>query len=142
MPVLQSGLPDIVGDDEDLARFLASSRWFSSNGPKGVAFLPTEERETSVLETSVYRHGGYPRDELWAIFHEHVRLPRFHGAAIVKARDVRAEILDIVAHEPPPRHAAIRGWPTDNDPAVQKAQQKLRAAQIASKATLLLVDQH
>lgn len=135
MPVLPSGLPEIIGDDEDLARFLPTSRWFSSNGPKGVAFLPTER------ETSVFRHGDHPRDELWALFTEHVRGPRLHGAAIVKARDVRAEKLDIIAGEPPPRHAAIRGWPVDSDPAVQKAQQKIRAAQIASKATLLLADQ-
>ena len=61
-----------------------------------------------------------------------------HGAAIVKAHDVRAAQLDVIAAEPPPRHAAIGGWPwLDDDPELQKAQQKERAALVASKAVLL-----
>jgi hypothetical protein len=135
MVILPSGLPDIVGDDEDLARFLPSSKWYKSKMAKPVAFLPTSDRETSV-----FRHGDQPRDELWSLFT--VREPfRLHGAAIVKASDVRAIELDVIADEPPPRHAAIIGWPLDNDPALQKAQQIARAALIASKATLLLADQ-
>ena len=44
----------------------------------------------------------------------------------------------MIADEPPARHAAIRGWPwLDDDPELQKAQQKERALLVASKAVLL-----
>jgi hypothetical protein len=130
--MLASGLPDIVADNEDLARFLTSSRLFNAQMPKPAAFLPS----ASDRETSVFRHGSEPRDELWAIGDEHVGRT-IHGAAIVKAYDVKAALLDVLASEPPPRHAVLVGWPwLDDDPELQKAQQKERAAQIASKAEL------
>ncbi len=45
----------------------------------------------------------------------------------------------MIADEPPQRHAAIVGWPwLDDDPMEQKALQKERAVQIASKAALVL----
>jgi hypothetical protein len=90
-------------------------------------------------ETSVFRHGGEPRAALWALGNQHVAGDRtIHGVAIVKAQDVRAAQLDVIAQEPPPRHAAIRGWPwLDDDADLQKAQQKERAALVASKALLL-----
>lgn len=63
---------------------------------------------------------------------------RLYGAAIVKARDVRAALLQVSAAEPPPRHAALRGWPwLDDDPELQKAQQKERAVLVSSKAGLV-----
>jgi uncharacterized protein YodC (DUF2158 family) len=130
--MLPSGLPDIVSDEEALARFLVSSRWYNAKGPKHEAFLPYPE------ETSVFRHSGDPPDELWSLFTDHVRRPStLHGAAIVMARDVRSAKLEVIASEPPPKHAAIRGWPIASDPALQKAQQKERALLVASKATVL-----
>ena len=120
--MLASGLPDIVSDDEDLARFLTSSSQFNAYMAKPAAFLPS----TNDRETSVFRHGSEPRDALWAIGNEHAARNRtLHGAAIVKARDVRAVLLEVIAEEPPPRHAAIRGWPwLDDDLELQRAQQK------------------
>jgi hypothetical protein len=130
--MLASGLPEIVADAEDLARFLTSSNQFSTQMVKPAAFLPSVRDR----ETSVFRHGGEPPQALWAIGDGY--LPKFHGAAIVKARDVRATLLDVIADEPPQRHGAIVGWPwLDNDPMEQKAQQKERALQIASKAAFL-----
>jgi hypothetical protein len=133
--MLASGLPDLVADDEDLARFLTSSRQFNAQMAKPPAFLPS----TSDRETSVFRHGSDPRAALWALGNEHAAGNRtLHGAAIVKAGDVRAALLEVIADEPPPRHAAIRGWPwLDDDPELQKARQKERAVQVASKAVLL-----
>lgn len=133
--MLASGLPDIIADDEDLARFLTSSNHFNRQMAKPAAFMPSVRSR----ETSVFRHGEEPRDTLWAIGSEHVTGDRtLHGAAIVKARDVRAARLDVLAEEPPPRHAAIKGWPwLDEDPEHQKAQQKELALLIASKAALL-----
>ena len=133
--MLGSGLPDLVQDNEDLARFLTSSSQFNAQMAKPAAFLPS----TSDRETSVFRHGSEPRAALWTIGDEHVAGNRtLRGAAIVRARDVRAALLDVIADEPPPRHAAIRGWPwLDDNVELQKAQQKERAALVASKAMLL-----
>jgi hypothetical protein len=132
--MLASGLPDIVADDEDLARFLTFSNQFNTIMVKPSAFLPWPRDR----ETSVFRHGSEPRDALWAIFAQDVTRTRtLHGAAIVKASDVKSAQLEVIAGEPPPRHAAITGWPTDNDPELQKAKQKESAALVASKAILL-----
>jgi hypothetical protein len=132
--MLASGLPDNVADNEDLARFLSSSSHFNAQMAKPAAFMPSAKGR----ETSAFRHGSEPGDALWAIGDEHMAGRTIYGAAIVKARDVRVALLDVIASEPPPRHAAIVGWPwLDDDPERQKAQQKERAALIASKAELL-----
>jgi hypothetical protein len=133
--MLASGLPEIVADEEDLARFLTSSSYFNAKMVKLAAFLPSARDH----ETSVFRHGSEPRETLWALGLEHAAAGRtLHGAAIVKTRDVRAALLEATADEPPPRHAVIRGWPyLDNDPELHKARQKERANLIASKAVLL-----
>jgi hypothetical protein len=133
--MLASGLPDIVADDEDLARFLTSSSQFNAQMAKPASFLPSP----SDRETSVFRHGSEPLEEFWAIGDEHAARNRtLHGVAIVNARDVRVALLDVIADEPPPRHAVITCWPwLDNDPELQKALQKQRAISVASKAVLL-----
>ena len=135
MKVLSSGLPEVVGDNEDLARFLTSSSYFSSIAIKPAAFLPNPKDG----ETSVFRHGGEPVDALWRIGEEHVAGERtVHGAAIFKARSARAANLDVKAQEPPPRHANITAWPLlPDDPALQKARQKERAMLIAGNSTLV-----
>jgi hypothetical protein len=133
--MLASGLPDLVGDDEELARFLPSKSQFNAQMVKPAAFLPSANDH----QTSVFRYGSEPRAALWALGDEHAAGNRtIHGAAIVAARDVRAALLDVLADEPPPRHAVISGWPwLDDDRDLQKAQQKERAAEVASKAVLL-----
>ena len=133
--MLPSGLTEVVADGEDLARFLTSSSQFNAQMAKPVAFLPAPKGR----ETSVFRHGAQPRAALWAIGDEYVAGRRnVHGAAIFKARDVRAAGLDVFPEEPPPPHAAIGGWPwLENDLELQKAKQKELAALVASKATLL-----
>jgi hypothetical protein len=51
---------------------------------------------------------------------------------------VREAQLEVTADEPPPRHAAIRGWPfSEADPELQKARQKELAALIASKVKVV-----
>lgn len=135
MATLSSGLPEVVGDDEDLARFLTSSSHYNSIMVKPTAFLPNPKDGT----TSVCRHGDKPREVLWQIAAEHVVGDRnLHGAAIVRAGAVRAIQLDVLANEPPPRHAEIVGWPElASDPDLQKAHWKLIAAEIAGHATLV-----
>ena len=133
--MLPSGLPERVHDDEDLARFLTSSRQFNATMVKPSAFLPNPKDGA----TSVFRHGSEPREDLWRIGQVHLpKVRRIYGGAIVKAQQVRAASLDVAGEEPPPRHANIIGWPTvGGDPEMEKAQQKERAAAIAQHAELV-----
>lgn len=130
MPQLPSGLPEIVDDGEDLARFLFSSGHYNSTAVRHTAFLPNPKDQ----ETSVFRHGAKPAKELWKIGSDTATDRNLHGVAIVKARDVRNVELDVIAAEPPPRHAAIRNWPVDKDPILQKARQKELAILLANAA--------
>ena len=132
--MLASGLPERVQDEEKLARFLTSSSYYNSKMVKPAAFLPNPTDS----ETSVFRHGSDPCDNLWAIGMEHAAQGRnIHGVAIVNAHHVRAIGLEVIACEPPPLHAGIRNWPEDPDPELQKAKQKDLANLIAKVAELL-----
>lgn len=127
-----SGLGDIVEDDEGLARYLTSSSYFGAGLVKPAAFMPDRE-----AETSVFRHGREPRDELWRIGYLTANQRTLHGAAIIRARHVRLASLDIRAKEPPPRHADIVGWPFELDADLQKAQRKQKALLLAQHAELV-----
>jgi hypothetical protein len=129
---LPSGLPEHVADAEDLARFLTSSGHYNASAVKPAAFMPNPQNG----ETSVFRHGPEPMEDLKLIAQAAVGVGRkIHGAAIVKAIDVREATLDIQACEPPPRHADIVGWEwLQQDPDFGKAKQKEIAALIAQKA--------
>lgn len=136
--MLPSGLPDQIGDDEDLARFLFQRSHFNSTMVKPAAFLPSRDDR----ETSVSRHGREPLDRLWEIGHAAAGIRTLYGAGMFKARDVNSAQLEVVPAEPPPRHAAIRNWPwIETDPELQKAQQKELAALLASAAGAPLLRQ-
>lgn len=139
MPDLPSGLSEVVGEDEDLARFLRSSGDYSGAIVKPAAFLPDPKDPDK--ETSVFRHGAEPRPDLWKIASDHIVLDqgrRIHGAAIFKAGHVYRARLIVVPGGTPSRHAGIRGWPwIPDDPKTQKAQQIERAQQIAQYAELV-----
>ena len=133
--MLPSGLPEIVADEEDLARFLTSSSQFNAVMVKHPAFLPNPKNR----ETSVFRHAGLAHSQLWEIAKQHLGEHRtVHGAAIFRAKHARSAMLEIVAHEPPPRHANIVNWPSSEfDPEMAKAEQKERAIEIAQYAELV-----
>lgn len=133
--VLPSGLAEIVDDEENLARFLTSSSQFNATGAKPSAFLPNPQNR----ETSVFRLANQPIESLWRIGAEHVAGGRtLHGAAIVKAKHIRSGQLDVVAKEPPARHANIVGWPWSQiDPEMAKAEQRERALVIAQYAEVI-----
>jgi hypothetical protein len=135
LATLPSGLPEWVDDDEALARFLTSSSQFNSLMVKPTAFLPNPKNG----ETSVFRHAAEPRDALWEIGAAYVVGDRtLHGAAVFKARYVREAGLEVKAHEPPPRHANIVGWPAAGlDQQMIRAEQKERALVIAQFAELV-----
>jgi hypothetical protein len=134
--MLPSGLSEIITDDEALARFLTQRSHFSSLMAKPAAFLPSPKSR----ETSVSRHSGDPREELWAIGMVAAGERALYGAAIFKANIIKSIDLEVVSAEPPHRHAAIKGWPWDEmDPDLQRAKQKEIATVIASQAVLLLL---
>jgi hypothetical protein len=135
METLPSGLPNEISDGEDLARFLYSSSQYNSIIVKPSAFLPG----IGDRETSVFRHGKDPADNLWRLAGEHAPPGRTtHGVAILKALHVRNALLAVFATEPPPRHASIRNWPwIESDEALQKARQKELAGMLASNAELI-----
>lgn len=131
MGVLPSGLAEVIVDDEDLARFLTSSSHFNAHMAKPAAFLPNPQDR----ETSISRHGREPSESLWALGLVAAGERHLYGAAIFKARAVRAAQLEVTADEPPQRHAVIRGWPwVEIDPDMQRAKQKELAVLLASAA--------
>jgi hypothetical protein len=107
MATLPSGIPNIVAGEEDLVRRLTQSSQFSALMAKPAAFLPSPRDR----ETAVSRHGSEPKEGLWAIGLAAAGERNLDGAAIVKTRVVRSAQLEVLADEPPPRHAVIRGWP-------------------------------
>lgn len=131
MAQLPSGLLEEIDGDEDLVRFLTQSSHFNTTSVKPAAFLPSPKSR----ETSVSRHGRKPVQNLWKIGTDAAGERTLYGAAIFKAKDVRSSGLEVFADEPPPRHAAIRQWPwLENDPELQKAQQRERAILLSSAA--------
>ncbi len=129
--MLPSGLSDHVDDNESLARFLLQSNQFNAVMVKPAALLPNPKDR----ETSVSRHGREPLARLWEIGLAAAGSRKLYGAAIFTAHVVRNAQLDVMADEPPPRHAVIRDWPwIESDPELQKAQQKELAALVASAA--------
>jgi hypothetical protein len=135
--MLPSGLPELVADEESLARFLTSSSLFNAAMVKPAAYLPSPKDGN----TSVFRHGAEPQDSLRKIAEAHVLgLRTLHGVAICTAQHVREAQLNVLAEEPPPRHASIAGWPAiANDPEQTKARQKEQALLIAQHARLVRV---
>ncbi len=135
MGVLPSGLEDVIRDGEELCRFLTQSNQFNQTMVKPAAFLPSPKSR----ETSVFRHGAEPADQLWTIGAAALGSRAFYGAAIFNLSATGDAGLTVSAAEPPPRHAAIRGWPWDDkDPELTKARQKEKAGIIASRSLLLL----
>lgn len=128
--MLPSGLSEYVSDDEDIARFLTSSKQFNTTMVKPSAFAPKNGKK------SVFRNGAEPIEGLIEIARQHMSPGQVvHGAAICKASDVRAALLDLMASEPPPKHADIVGWPADPDPVLQKSAQMVLAARIAGRCS-------
>lgn len=128
--MLLSGLPEAVADEEDLARFLTARGHFNSTMVRPAAFLPNPADR----KKSVCRHGREPLAGLWLLAREYLPVEtKLYGAGICSAGDVRASKLQVEASEPPRRHADILGFPTNEDPDLQKAAERERAIQLASK---------
>lgn len=134
MASLPSGLPEIIGENEDLARFLFQSSHFNSTSVKPAAFTPNPKDR----ESSISRHGKEPLSGLWELGRQAANGRTLYGAALFRPSAVQAAGLAVESSEPPPHHAAIRGWPWDeSDPVEQKARQKEKAMVLASQSDLL-----
>ncbi len=130
-----SGLPELVADAEDLARFITQSNHLKGNEAKPAVFLPSPKSR----ETSVSRHGREPAESLWQLGLSAAGERTLYGAAIFKAATARKLSLEVTADEPPPRHAVLRGWQwVEEDPEMQKAKQKEIAEVLASEAETVL----
>ena len=131
--MLPSGLPEHVADGEELSRFLTQSNHYKSGMAKPAAFLPNP----AFRNTSVFRMGNDPvrLQQTWNATVTNGRVLK--AVAFFHARDVRVARLEVESEEPPPAHANIEEWPwIENDPELQKAQQKERAAELASRTTM------
>ena len=135
MELLPSGLPESIDDSEDLARFLTSDSQFNTKGAKPSAYLPHPKYRNA----SVFRQGAEPAADLLQTWLDNAGADRkLHAVAICKAAHVRAARLDVIAEEPPPKHANIEGWPwNEADPEMAKAARKELAALIAQKAEVV-----
>jgi hypothetical protein len=132
--MLPSGLPELVEDAEPLARFLTSDSSFNRAMAKPAAFMPGPADS----KTSVFRQAAVPLDRLWETAERELRERRVRAAAMLVAVDVRRAKLDVEAHEPPPRHANIVGWPaTAGDQELTKARCKEFALLLAQAAILV-----
>lgn len=130
---LPSGLAEEVDAVEPIARFLTASGHANTSAVKPSAFLPNPKNG----ETSVFRHGSDPIGGLMNIASTALssRAASVRGAAIIQAADVFEVQLDVIAKEPPPRHADIVGWDWQQaDRDFGKAKQKEKAAFLAQRA--------
>ena len=130
-----------IGDDEKLARYIFSARHFSREKlrVKAEAFMPSRG------EVSVFRIDGLGENAIWEIGNDvaRKRVQTLYARGDTRTNDIRSirvddpmkTTLDVVPHEPPPRHANIVGWP-END----KPRQKVLALQVAATAKLILKD--
>ena len=131
---LPSGLPEHVGDNEPLARFLTSRSQFTSTAVKASAFISNQPDGRA----SVFRQGADDRDALFRLGRTNLGERVLHGVAICSARQIRAAELDVTASEPPARHADITGWPSDPaNPELAKSRRKEHALVLAQHVTLI-----
>lgn len=133
MAVLESGLSEVVADDEPLARFATESSKFNSSGAKPALFIPP-----SCATLSVGRQGPEPMEDLITLAREYLPESKVYGAAILTARQVRDVELRVEADEPPRRHANVLGWPESPDIDERKARWKLKAVELANRSSWCL----
>ena len=130
----ESGVKKQLCDQEFLARFITSKRWYSIQKSivKPQAFMPPPN-----LQLSIFRIKDLKDPEIWEIgikqVFEKMKQPKnLHGRADIKAVDIFDVDLQIEPDNPPPRHANIINWPD------QKEKVKSIAQELAAKASLRL----
>ena len=119
-------MPDVVADDEHLARFVAESNKRNQEGATWRAFVPPASGELSTARC------GSDMVELKRLAIVYLGHHDTLGAAIFSAGSVRGCRLTPIASEPPDKHCNICGWPNDADSAVQKEKRKELAMKLRS----------
>lgn len=97
-----------LGPDSLLARFADKSK-VKNGRVHWRAFLPSKID----METSTFDVSGMSNGEVWALGDAEVAASTgvaIEGRAELTVREACVEPLFVVSVEPPPRHAAIRGW--------------------------------
>lgn len=121
----------------NLSRYLTSSNHFSREKQlvKPAAFMPCSNRETGVLETSVYQVSGLSEEEVWGIGRGVVVKSgkTLYGLAAIQTEHVEKTGLSVQPDNIPPRHANIVRWPS------VPSEQKLLAVKLAGSARLKLL---
>ena len=118
-----------VKNNELLARFITSSKWFRPGNQtvRQDAFIPYPYPDLSVT-----RHKLLSEEEIWKIGQQisDARPTTLYGRADVSAEDVRKQKLTVEPRPVPENlnHACILGWPTD------KPAQKILALELAAAA--------
>ncbi|MCY4261745.1 MAG: hypothetical protein OXC97_00255 [Candidatus Dadabacteria bacterium] len=126
-------MTDFISDDELLARYITSSRWYrkSDQTVKPDAFVPPEDP----LELSTTRHLNLSEDRIWDIGQKIAtgQSRNLHGRADIKVLHVILQSLSVVS-DPTlcnPNHANIIKWPD------KKNARKLLALELAKNACFL-----
>jgi hypothetical protein len=119
--------------DSDAARFIFDeSHYAQTTGRVKPRAVEPSRHDNS---TSVFLTDGLAEPDIWKLGDDHV-VPLRGKPILARANLTRADIteagLSLHIDNTPPRHANIRGWPTEKD------QRKLRAQELASFATLTL----
>lgn len=127
-------LPNIVGVEESLGRYLPEDSYFSrtQNAVRPKAFMPPTD-----LKLSVFRIDGLNLEDIWVIGQKHVidNMPKpkiLYGIADIKVFKVQEKELSVDPDNNPIRHANIVGWP-ENIAGRQSIAQEL-----AAESTLIL----
>ena len=101
--------PNPVGDSEELARFVMSSRYCSGGSVKFNVFLPANDNELSV-----YRVSGIDHPQTLAIGQQYVSGPQnktLYGYASILASAFVENGLGLkTTPDPHPRHTNVVGW--------------------------------
>ena len=119
-----------VADTEPNARFSDNSDHFAATtGRVKPKFFEPDRTDN---EVSVFRVLSLDDDDVWQLavrWVEPSRRRRVKARAEIAAAQIRAVGLALEGAEPPPRHAAIRGWP-------EKAARLSLMQQLAANAKL------
>lgn len=127
--------PDHVEDSEATTRFAFEKGYFRSadNTAKPKAFEPNPDGEVSV-----FRVDGLGEVEVWTLGDSAGQMRPQPKAAIARLDLLASAIagcgLRLVIAEPPVRHAAIVGWPDQEDLQIQKAQELARLATLRKRS--------
>lgn len=110
-----------VADEEQLARFVFSESHVNRSGiVKKGAFMPAPEQ--TALSVTRLNDVDAADMERYAAQARGTRPSEAKGYAVLRAGIVRSEGFQVLADEPPPRHAHIQHFPTGKDDQIERAQ--------------------